>query len=62
MELGCSHLSAGALPQADPSEQDYSPAVKQKLLSQSRVPFLECSDQGAGSGGEISPEADGDTQ
>lgn len=48
----------GMQPQADPSEQDYSPVVKHKLLSQSRVPLLECKQwtgRRVGSGGEVSP-------
>lgn len=61
MELGCSHCSAWALtmqPQSGPSEQDYTPAVKNKLLSQSRIPFLEWEQwtgRCVGSGGEVSP-------
>lgn len=63
MELGCSHFSVWALtiqPQSGPSEQDYTSAVKNKLLRQIRIPFSEWerwTGRCVGSGGEISPRA-----
>lgn len=63
--MGCRHLSVWALavqPQSDPSEQDYTPVVKNKLLSIPFSQWKQWTGSSVRSGGKVYPRGCVDIQ